>query len=88
MYKNNITRFADDVRFHWGVENNLHWFLDVTFHEDSSRVRDRNAATNLAIMRRLAVNKYAKDTTPKRSQRRKRLIAGWDDIYLKSLLVS
>ena len=87
-YKHNITRFAQNVRAHWGVENSLHWFLDFTLHEDYSRVRDRNAATNLAIMRRLAVNKYTQDSTPKRSNRRKRLVAGWDDTYLKTLLFS
>ena len=87
-YKNDVARFAEDVRGHWSIENSLHWFLDVTCHEDLSRVRNRNAAANLAMLRRLAVSKYELDTTPKRSKRRKRLIAGWDDAYLKSLLLS
>lgn len=87
-YKNDIARFAQDVRHHWSIENSLHWVLDVTFHEDYSRVRNKNAATNLAIIRRLAISKYEKDATPKRSKRRKRLLAGWDDQYLKTLLIS
>jgi predicted transposase YbfD/YdcC len=87
-YKNDVKRFESNVRNHWGVENNVHWALDVTFREDSSRVRDRNAATNLAILRRIAINKLAADTTPKRSKRRKKNLAGWDDNYLKSLLFS
>lgn len=87
-YKNDIMRFAQDVRGHWGIENSLHWFLDVTFREDQSRVRDRNAAANLAILRRLAISKYEQDKTPKRSRRRKRLLAGWSDDYLQMLLLS
>jgi predicted transposase YbfD/YdcC len=87
-YKDDVMRFAEDVRGHWSIENSLHWFLDVTCHEDLSRVRNRNAAANLAMLRRLAVSKYQLDSTAKRSKRRKRLLAGWDDSYLKTLLFS
>jgi predicted transposase YbfD/YdcC len=83
-----VQKFAHAVRAHWEIENALHGVLDITFHEDNSRVRDRNAATNLAIIRRVAVNILEKDKTPKRSKRRKRLIAGWDDSYLKSMLTT
>jgi len=82
----NVNRFAADIRSHWGVESNVHWLLDVVFHEDQSRVKNRNAAKNLGILRRMAINKLEQDKTPKRSKRRKRLLAGWDDSYLKTLL--
>lgn len=83
-----VKRFAEAIRLHWGVENSLHWLLDITYREDYSRVRDRNAATNLAIMRRIAINKYEQDTSIKRSKRRKRNLAAWDEFYLKTLLFS
>jgi hypothetical protein len=74
------------VRGHWGVENQLHWSLDVTFGEDQSRARDKNAAQNLATMRRLIVNLLKNDDTKKMSMRRKRRVAAWDEDYLKVLL--
>lgn len=79
-------RFAEAVRGHWGVENQLHWSLDVTFGEDQSRARDKNAAQNLATMRRLIVNLLKNDDTKKMSMRRKRRVAAWDEDYLKVLL--
>src|SRR4051812_7918461 len=53
------------IRTHWGIENALHWVLDVTFREDDSRVRDRHAARNLAALRRIAINLPAPDPPPK-----------------------
>lgn len=85
-FKKDVNRFADAAQLHWGVENNLHWLLDVTYREDYSRVRDRNAATNLAILRRIAINKFEVEKSVKRSKRSKRLLAGWDESYLKTLL--
>lgn len=82
-----VVKFATAVRTHWGVENSLHNFLDVTLHEDYSRVRNRNAAVNISIMRRMAVNKIGEKKDPKRSKRTMRLVAGWDNDYLKSLLI-
>lgn len=83
-----IHRFSNAVRAHWGVENAAHGVLDITFHEDLSRVKNRNVVANLDILRRLAMNLLEKDTTPKRSKRRKRLKAGWDTLYLKTLLTT
>ena len=83
--ENNIELFAKAVRMHWGVENSLHWRLDVVFREDDCRVRDRNAAENLGIMRRCAVSIFANEPS-KISQRGRRLKAGWDHHYLKKLL--
>jgi predicted transposase YbfD/YdcC len=79
-------RFAWAVRSHWGIENGLHWCLDIAFREDESRVRDRQAANNLAVMRHIAMGLLKKDTTIKRGIKTKRLVAGWDEDYLAKLL--
>ena len=79
--------FAKACRGHWGVENPLHWTLDVTFREDDSRARTGYAAENLASLRRLALNMLKQETSkPSMSIRRKRLMAGWNGGYLKSVL--
>lgn len=83
-----VQRFAGAVRSHWGVENSLHWTMDVTFGEDQSRARTQFAAQNLATLRRIVLNLLKKDKTPRLSLRRKRIIAGLDDNYLKKLLGS
>ena len=79
--------FAKACRGHWGVENPLHWTLDVTFREDDSRARTGHAPENLASLRRLALNMLKQETSkPSMSTRRKRLLAGWNGDYLKSVL--
>lgn len=79
-------RFAKAVRGHWGIENSLHWTMDVTFGEDQSRARTQYAAQNLATLRRIILNLLKKDKTPKLSLRRKRTKAALDETYLKKLL--
>jgi predicted transposase YbfD/YdcC len=79
-------RFAQAVRGHWGIENSLHWVLDVSFNEDQCRVREGNAAENLAILRHLALNLLRQDTQKKRGIKTKQKCAGWDHKYLLSLL--
>lgn len=79
-------RFGHAVRGHWGVENKLHWSLDVTFREDDNRARTRNAAQNLAILRRLALNLLNKDRTVKDSIKGKRFAAALDTDFLLHLL--
>ena len=79
-------RFGKAVRGHWGVENPLHWSLDVTFREDDSRARTKNAAQNVASLRRIAVNLIKKDHSQKCSQRAKRIVAAIDPDFLKYLL--
>jgi predicted transposase YbfD/YdcC len=74
------------VRSHWGVENSLHWVLDVTFHEDSSRIRKENAPENFGLLRRLALCLLKKESTSKRSIKGKRLRASWDEGYLLRVL--
>lgn len=76
---------ADAVRAHWGIENKLHWVLDVVFHEDRSRLRKAHGATNMAIVRHFAINlvRSAKD---KSSIKTRRKCASWDTHYLLDIL--
>jgi predicted transposase YbfD/YdcC len=75
------------IRSHWAVENALHWVLDVTFREDDSRVRDRTATRNLALLRKVALNIVGRDRTSKASVRARRKKAAWNDSYMLQLLV-
>ncbi len=77
---------AAAIRNHWRVENGLHWVLDVTFREDASRVRERNAAPNLALLRRIALNLARANSTLKASLKGKRKYAGWDDSFMATLM--
>jgi predicted transposase YbfD/YdcC len=79
-------RAAAAVRAHWGVENSLHWVLDVAFREDDSRVRNGHAAENLALARKITHNLMQQEKTDKRGVKSKRLRAGWDENYLLSVL--
>jgi predicted transposase YbfD/YdcC len=81
-------RLAQAVRGHWGIENGLHWVLDVAFNEDRLRLRDRNAIENLALLNRLAVSVLRQDKSVKAGVKCKRKRAGWDDNYLLQLLLS
>ena len=79
--------FAKACRGHWGVENPLHWTLDVTFGEDNSRARSGNASENLAALRRLALNMLKNESSKKsKSIRGRKLRAGWDNAYLGKVL--
>ncbi len=71
---------------HWGIENRVHWVLEVSFREDESRVRTGNAPENLAIVRHLALNLLRQERTSKASIKAKRKLAGWDNHYLLSIL--
>src|ERR1700736_1652670 len=78
-------RLLHVTRSHWGIENQLHWVLDVHFAEDANRSRKDNAPENLAILRRLALNILR--THPDRASiRRKIKRAGWDDAFLMATL--
>lgn len=82
----NARVIGDSVRSHWGIENSLHWVMDVTFHEDYARNRKDNSASNMAAMRRFALNLIKQDKISKGSIKVKRKRAGWNDQYLLSLL--
>lgn len=73
------------VRSHWGIENRMHWLLDVVFHEDANRARKDHAPDNLAVLRRLALNIIQTHPAPT-SMRQKVKRAGWDDAFLIDLL--
>jgi predicted transposase YbfD/YdcC len=81
----NAEQAADAVRGHWGIENRLHWVLDVVFNEDQSRLRKGHGAKNMAVVRHFAINlvRAAKD---KHSIKLRRKAAGWDPAYLANML--
>ncbi len=81
-----VETFGRAVRGHWGVENKLHWVMDVCFREDQSRARQGYAAENLATLRRLALNLLKREKTKRRGIRGKQLNASWDHPYLLRLL--
>ena len=82
----NAEKILAAVREHWGIENSLHWVLDVVFNEDASRIRKDHAPKNMAMLRHLALNILRLDTSHKAGLKSKRLRAGWDTVYLKALL--
>ncbi|MEA1052249.1 ISAs1 family transposase [Lamprobacter modestohalophilus] len=78
-------RFAHAVRGHWGIENGLHWNLDISFREDECRVRQPVARENLAVLRHLALSRLKNDDT-KVGLKNKRLKAACNEDYLAKLL--
>jgi predicted transposase YbfD/YdcC len=78
-----VKRLASAIRGHWGIENALHWSLDVTFNEDQSRIRQGHAAENAALLRRLSLSILKQDTRYSNSLRCKRLRAGWETSALE-----
>jgi predicted transposase YbfD/YdcC len=81
-----VPEYAEVIRGHWGIENTLHWVLDVTFREDASRARADHGAENLAWLRRMAVSLLKNDTTCQRSLRQKSIKALCDHEFLLQLL--
>jgi predicted transposase YbfD/YdcC len=79
-------RMGQIIRGHWGIENQLHYVLDVSFDEDRSRIRRGHAAQNFGRIRRIALNLLRRDTSKKRGIKGKRLNAAWDHDYLLKLL--
>jgi predicted transposase YbfD/YdcC len=80
-------RFAEAVRGHWGIENSLHWQLDVTFQEDQCRIRKGHADENFSILRRTALSLLKNERSQKVGIKNKRLVAAWDESYLFKVLV-
>jgi predicted transposase YbfD/YdcC len=84
-HRGTAKEMGEFVRGHWGIENGLHWVLDVVFREDDSRVRSGHAGANLAMIRKVAVA-LLRNAPGKGSGVTKRLKAGWDDEYLLNVL--
>jgi predicted transposase YbfD/YdcC len=79
-------RFAEAVRQHWGIENALHWVLDVSFAEDACRIRKDKGAQTFAVLRHIAVNLVRREPSHKRGIKARRKRAGWDREYLVRIL--
>src|SRR6516162_6273399 len=75
-------RFSDAVRQHWGVENKLHWVLDVSFAEEASRIRKDQGAQTVSELRHIAVHLLRRESQHKRGIKARRKRAGWDRDYL------
>jgi predicted transposase YbfD/YdcC len=78
--------FGAAVRGHWGIENSLHWQLDMSFGEDRSRIRKGHADANFAVVRRMALSLLKNEKSQKVGVKTKRLTAGWNDNYLEQVL--
>jgi predicted transposase YbfD/YdcC len=83
--RRNGQRFANAVRNHWGIENSLHWSLDMTYREDESRVRNRTFAENLSWLRRITLS-LIKQHPSRHSNIMKRRMAGWSVDFLMQIL--
>ncbi len=79
-------RMLERVRGHWGIENGLHWRLDVSFDEDHRRIRQGHAAENFSRLSRIALNLLKREQTNKHGIKTKRLRCGWDHDYLLTVL--
>ncbi|MFX0133916.1 MAG: ISAs1 family transposase [Candidatus Hodarchaeota archaeon] len=84
--ENNAKEFAMAVRGLWGIENSVHWVLDVVFREDESRMRKGHSAENFALIQRIDLNLLKQEKILKKGTETKRLRAGWDNDYLFKVL--
>ncbi|MEW5856307.1 MAG: ISAs1 family transposase [Cyanobacteriota bacterium] len=85
---NDAQLFGQSVRSHWGIENQLHWVLDVAFSEDDCRIRKDNAPQNLAIIRQIALNFLGREKSLKVGVKNKQFRAAMDNNYLLKVLTT
>ena len=83
-----VQLFSEAARKHWGIENNLHWCLDVNFDEDNCRMRKDNSGENLAVIRHIALNLYKSFTKVKLSMKAKRFRCSFDDQFLCNVILN
>lgn len=76
------------VRTLWGIENKVHWVLDIAFREDDCRIRKGNGAENFAVLRHIALNLLRREKSSKGSLKGRRKKAGWDNDYLLKVLTA
>ena len=88
LNKLSSANFSKLIRRHWGVENGLHWCLDVGFNEDRSRSKVGNCAENIGMLNKIALNLLKKEKSAKVGIKIKRLMAGWDESYLLKVLAA
>jgi predicted transposase YbfD/YdcC len=79
--------FAKAVRSHWGIENSLHWVMDIVFRDDECRIRKKHGPANFSVMKHITQN-LLKSLPGKKSMRVRRKRAGWDDEFLVSALIA
>jgi len=84
--ESDVQRFANAVRHHWSIENQLHWVLDVGFQEDSLKGCQGHSAETLAVMRHIGMNLLSQEKTTRVGIKNKRLKAGWNNHYLETVL--
>ncbi|MFN7789563.1 MAG: ISAs1 family transposase, partial [Pseudanabaena sp.] len=84
--ENDVHKFSESVRNHWSIENQLHWILDVGFKEDAAQCCRGYSAENLAVIRHIGLNLLSRDKKTKVGVKAKRLKAGWNNNYLKTIL--
>lgn len=86
--ENDAEKVGEAIRDHWRIENCLHWVLDMAFREDESRIRQKNASQNFAVLRHIALNMVKNEYSLKKSIKSKRLRAGWNNDYLLEVLAA
>ena len=82
----NAKKIADSIRSHWAIENSLHWVLDMTFNDDASRIRKKNAPANMAVIKHIALNLIRRIQQKRQSIKMLRKKAGWDNTTLNSII--